>query len=580
MKAVRKLVKLVSIALVLIATAAQAQEFHPNRVTLTFDHFYTYDEMSKNLHDLTAAYPELLSIQSIGKSYEGRDLWLVTINNPKTGPHTTKPAMYIDGNIHGNEVQCSEVGLYTIWYLTKSYGKVEMLTELLDESVFYILPMVNPDGRSLWFDQPNGSSSCRSGNKPLDNDRDGLFDEDGPEDLDGDGEILQMRRRTPNGRYKDSPVDPRLMTRCKPGEKGQYERLGREGIDNDGDGRINEDGVGGYDMNRNWPADWQPNYIQRGAGDYPLSYPEPRAIAEFIFAHPNIAGVQAYHNAGGMILRGPGQKYVGEYPREDLAVYDHIGKKGEKILPFYRYMTLWKDLYPVHGGFVTWTAESLGIISFTNELWTANKMFYAESKGGYFGRQEDRLQYNDLLLFGQIYRDWKPFKHPVYGDVELGGWVKMSSRVPPGFMLTEMCHRNAAFTIFHARAMPKVEFLGAEVRKLDGGLFELTVEVTNQHMIPTVTALATRRKIGARDYIEIKSADGSAIEVVAGGTLSNRFTAPLAFVEHQPWRIWNARGLKGEQPRLYRWILRGGGKVKVTYWSQKATEVSTTVDLQ
>ncbi|MFQ5429256.1 MAG: M14 family metallopeptidase [Phycisphaerae bacterium] len=571
---------LVAFLWAIAAPAAVAQQDHPSRVPLRFDHLYDYDELSNALHDLARAYPELLTLQSIGTSYEGRSMWLMTINNPGTGSDREKPAMYIDGNIHGNEVQAAEVCLYTIWYLTKSYGHVESLTRLLDESTFYILPMVNPDGRAHWFEKPNTSSSSRSGTKPTDNDRDGLMDEDGYDDLDGDGEILTMRRRTPNGRWKDSPDDPRLMVFCEPGEPGQYERLGREGIDNDGDGSINEDGPGGYDMNRNWPADWQPGYIQYGAGDYPFSYPETRCIGAFVKAHPNIAGVQAYHNAGGMILRPPGAKYIKPYPRADRAVYDYLGRKGEEMLPFYRYMIIWKDLYPVHGGFVNWTAEHLGIFSFTNELWTADKMFYKKSKSGFFGRQEDLLKYDDMLLFGQTFRPWKPFKHPTYGDIELGGWVKYSMRVPPGFMLAEVCHRNMAFTIFHAQAMPVIEFAEATVRAKGDGVFEITAAIRNTHPIPTISAIAAKDRIGARDYIEIAPEAGANVEILAGGTLGDRFLAPLKPVEHQPQRIWNDRGVPGLRTRFFRWIVSGPGAVRITYWSQKAKTISKTLDLK
>ncbi len=118
-----------------------------------------------------------------------------------------------------------------------------------------------------------------------------------------------------------------MLVPVKPGEPGEYDLLGMEGIDNDGDGRINEDPPGGYDMNRNWPADWQPDHIQHGAGDYPLCWPETRAVAEFLLAHPNVAGVQAFHNAAGMILRGPGHSSrQGEYPRGDDRVADEIGR--------------------------------------------------------------------------------------------------------------------------------------------------------------------------------------------------------------------------------------------------------------
>ena len=221
--------------------------------------------------------------------------------------------MYVDGNIHGNEVQGAEAALYLIWYLTENRDRVEFLRRLTDEKVFYIVPTINPDGRAYWFDAPNTAHSSRSGKSPLDDDRDGQVDEDGFDDLNGDGQISQMRRKDPNGQFTISPEDHRLLVSIKPGEEVQgdrYELLGLEGLDNDGDGRINEDPPGGYDLNRNWPADWQPESVQPGAGDYPLCWPETRAVAQFLRDHPNVAGVQAFHNAAGMILRGPGHPHV------------------------------------------------------------------------------------------------------------------------------------------------------------------------------------------------------------------------------------------------------------------------------
>ncbi|MFQ5501162.1 MAG: M14 family zinc carboxypeptidase, partial [Phycisphaerae bacterium] len=159
MKSIHKTLMIAGFASALFAMPIQAQSYHPSRVNLAFDHLYDYEEIAKAMQDLARAYPELLTLQSIGTSFEGRNMWLMTINNSQTGPDTDKPAMYIDGNIHGNEVQAAEVGLYTIWYLSKSHGKVESLTKLIDESAFYILPMVNPDGRSHWFKKLNTASS-------------------------------------------------------------------------------------------------------------------------------------------------------------------------------------------------------------------------------------------------------------------------------------------------------------------------------------------------------------------------------------------------------------------------------------
>ncbi len=556
-----------------------AQPHRAGTVDLRFDRFYNYAEMTQALKDLAASYPDHLTLESIGHSSEGRDMWMMTINNAKTGSDRDKPAMYIDANVHGNEVQGSEVCLYTISFLMKNYGHIAKITELVDTRAFYVLPSVNPDGRSHWFDNPNTSSSSRTGKKPTDNDYDGLYDEDGYDDLDGDGWITSMWQPDPNGRYRRSNKDPRIFKRVPRNEKGDYTRLGSEGIDNDGDGRINEDGPGGYDMNRNWPSGWRPNYVQYGAGEYPFSYPETACIGEFILDHPNIAAVQSYHNAGGMILRGPGAEDREDYyPRSDVAVYNEIAKTGERILPNYRSMTIWEDLYTVHGGFVNWTSEGLGIFSFTNELWTRAQYYYG--KEGDWPREEQRLKFGDLLQFGELWVSLKPYNHPTHGEVLIGGWNQYASRVPPTFMLEELCHRNFAFTMYHADQMPQLSFSRVQVKALDAGVWEVTAEVTNTAAIPSISAIAAARKIGARDKMSLSATDGGTARVLTSGTLSDWLSRSMTLTERQPEHIWVEGGVASHGQRFFRWIVEGAGPLELEYKSQKGGTIRKAAALE
>ncbi len=556
-------------------TLAQAQ--HESKVDLQFNTYYTFDEMTTALHDLVKAYPDMLSIQSLGQSVAGRDMWIVTLNNPKTGKDTDKTAMFIDANIHGNEVQGAETVLYSIWYLTKSYGKIDHITKLVDERAFYFLPMENPDGRSVFLEEASTPHHLRGGIKPTDNDHDGLYDEDGYDDLDGDGHITSMWMPDPLGRFKRDPKDDRFFIRVGQDEEpGGWTNLGSEGYDNDDDGSINEDGIGGYDPNRNWPSDWQPLHVQYGADDYPFSLPETRAIADFIEVHPNIAGFQSYHNTGGMILRGPGANYV-SYPREDTRFYDKLGAEGEAILPFYDYMIIHEDLYTVHGGEVNWAAEGLGIASFTNELWTDKKMFQRQDGPS----QEERKKFRDLLQFGDVYVPYKEFDHPQFGMVLIGGTKKYSSRVTPPWALEEGCHRNFAFTMFHADEMPQVSWGKHDVRSIGDNLWQVTVQVENDKIIPTITGQARVNRIGNRDYMECKTLDKRA-DVVASGSASSflphiKMTSPT---EHQPERIWNARGIGSESQRMFRFLVTGSGEVQLEYYSQKGGTITMNIPLE
>jgi hypothetical protein len=305
------------------------------RVEIPWNRFYDEPEIKAQFARLEAQWPELLSHEVIATSVEGREMPVWILNDPASGPHSVKSAMWVDANVHGNEVQGAEAVLYLAWYLLENKGTNERVDELLGRVAFYLLPMVNPDGRAHWFNEANNPHSSRSGVAPIDNDRDGLFDEDGPDDLNGDGAIVQMRKHVPGeGTHRLDPDDPRIMVRVPPDQRGDWIYLGSEGVDDDGDGRVNEDGLGGYDMNRAWPSLWMPDHVQYGAGPYPLYWPETLGIATFIVEHPNIGAVQSFHNAGGMILRGPGAEVYGEYPRQDLRVYDEIGRDGERMLPF------------------------------------------------------------------------------------------------------------------------------------------------------------------------------------------------------------------------------------------------------
>ncbi len=559
------------------AAPAVAQPHVEGRVEIAFNRYYTYAELEDHMKRIAAAYPDLVELREIGRSLQGRSLWVAIVNSPKTGPHTTKPAMWIDGNVHGNEVQSAEAVLYSLWYLTKAYGQVPSLTDLLDRCSFYFMVSVNPDGREYWFDEANTPHSSRSNQRPVDDDRDGLFDEDPPDDLDGDGSITQMWIRDPDGRWERDKHDPRVFRRVRDDQRGEWTLLGSEGIDNDGDGRINEDGPGGDDMNRNWPSGWKPSYAQGGAGEFPFSNPETRAVGDFIMAHPNIAAGQSYHNAGGMILRGPGAQFRENlYPRSDARVYDEIARIGEDMLSYYRSMIIWRDLYTVHGGFVNWLAEGLGIISFTNELWTNARYFQRDISNP----DDERMWlFRDRLQFGLAFKDYTEFDHPQHGPVLVGGLNKWSSRSTPTFMLEEECHRNFAFTMFHADHMPLLAFERVETARAGDGLWTVTVQVRNDRLIPSRTAIQAQRRIGTNDLLTCEPLAGG--RVAASGSMNTWRDTRIDPVPFEPARVQLPAGVPGRGSVIHRFYVEGkpGETVRIRYTGERAKDIETTITL-
>lgn len=472
--------------------------------------------------------------------------------------------MYIDGNIHSNEIQGTEIALYTAWYLSEMFNSVDFIKQLLNEKVFYIVPTINPDAREHFMKEPNTASTPRSGLKPLDDDGDGLKDEDSFDDLNGDGHITMMRRKNKRGSFRVDPEFAQRMVRVEGDQFGNYDFIGYEGLDNDGDGRLNEDRPGYYDPNRDWGWNWQPDYIQRGAHKYPFSLPENRAAMEFVMAHPNIAAGQSYHNSGGMLLRGPGASEDRDtYNRQDIQVYDTISEKGEKLLPGYRYLVVYDDLYTVFGGELDWFYGSRGIFTFSNELWTDYLMFYDDDRSA-----TDDYEFNKSLLFGDAFVEWKAYDHPTYGEIEIGGFKKNFGRAHPGFLLEQDAHRNMAFTIYHAYQTPHLVIDEISEESLGGGLTEVTAEVTNTRIIPTHASQDLKYNIERPDYITLEGAD-----VQAGMIVENRDLNQTVEQKNNPARI-KVDNIPGKGTVTVRWIISGGGNYTVTVDSEKGGVVS------
>ena len=552
-------------------------------VPLRFDRYYNYDEVNEALKVLNKAYPELTKLDVVGKSEEGREIYALTINNPKTGSELEKPGVYVDGNIHGNEVQAGEVCLYYANMLLTKYGENEKITKVVDRNAHYIIPVVNVDGRYHFFENAHTPSSSRSISIPNDDDGDGLFDEDAPDDLDGDGSITQMRIKDPFGEYKADPEDKRVLVRCKPGEKGEYTLLGSEGIDNDGDGRLNEDAEGYLDPNRDWGFNWMPRYVQSGAGKFPLSGVGLKAINDYIAARPNIIIGFAFHNNGGMWLRVPSEKSI-NIPASDIAAFDVNGKNALKITPGDVYMPSY-DLYPTYGDFDSHLFFIHGAFSFVGELFQDESETYRENvnkpqpesqeqsyRGELPERSRERLKFNDNVVQGELYKEWKTYNHPVYGEIEIGGWVKMSSRLPHPFMLPELVHRNASVVLLAAENTPDISMEVIETKEIGKNLHQVRVRLKNKNGLPSMAEYSVNKKIYPQDILKVTGG-----KVVAGGKISDIRLNKVSYKEKKPEiQFLSIPGYKNVE---YQFIIEGKGDITFSYESQKANNVKTSVKL-
>jgi murein tripeptide amidase MpaA len=490
---------------------------------LRFDRFYRYDELTEILKAWADERPDLYALESIGQSWEGRDVWLCTLTNVETGPALEKPAFLIEANIHALEVTGCTAALHLIDRLLTGYGEDEQVTRALDTRAFYVIPRLSPDGAELALaDRPRFvRSSLRPW--PLVDEQDGLLEED----VDGDGRVLMMRIPDPNGAWKPHPEEPRLLIRRDPvDEGGEYYRVLWEG-------RIrNYDGVTikiappleGLDLNRNFPMEWAVEGEQRGAGPYPTSEPEIRAMVEAIVQRPNITGHIAYHTFSGVHLRPYGGYDDDHFPTDDLRTYELIGEKATELTG-YPAVSVFHDFkyHPkqtIKGSAHDWLYDHLGVISWTTEFWSPQRRAGIEDYHFIEWLRDHPpeddlklLRWNDEELGGKGYVDWYPFEHEQLGPVELGGWDLMYcwGNVPSQFLEAEIAP-HSELALWHTLISPRLEIRSLEVEALGEGSWLVRLVVENTGWLPTkVTEKAVEKKAVRPLEAEITVPDGARV---------------------------------------------------------------------
>jgi murein tripeptide amidase MpaA len=497
--------------------------------TPRFDSFYKHDELTRLLFEYAQAFPKLAAIRSIGKSYEGREIWVATITNGATGAADDKPAFWADGNIHAAELTASTAVLYFLHELLTKHGSDAEITQLLDTRAVYLCPRLNPDGAELALaDRPRHiRSSTRR--YPFDEEPvEGLTSED----IDGDGRILFMRIADPHGTWKKCEQDPRLMVAREPGEfGGEYYRLMPEGLIKNYDGltiKVNSD-LEGIDLNRNFPSGWRQEYEQVGAGDYPTSEPEVKAMVDFIVAHKNIGAAVSYHTHSGVILRPMGTQSDDDMIPEDLWAIKRFSEIGARLTG-YPAISIWHDFkyHPkdVISGTQDWIYEHLGALFWVVEIWAPNREAgIADYKWIDWYREhplEDDLkliQWSDEHCGGQAHVDWKPFMHPQLGAIEIGGWDKMNFwRNPPPPLREREAARFPKWMTRIALSLPKLELLRTEVRALGPDTWRVRIAVVNSGWLPAyVTKRALTRKTVRGVIFEIHLPEGDpSVSLVSG----------------------------------------------------------------
>jgi hypothetical protein len=536
---------------------------------LTWDRYHTVDVMYTWMRRWAERYPDIVEVYQVGTSYEGRPILQATLTNTATGPATDKPAAYFEGGRHSGEITSSESVLWLMQHLVEGYGNDPEITRLLDRAAIYLRPQNNPDGSNLYL---HTAQTNRSTVRPVDQNNDGLTDNNPATDLDGDGVVLQMRWRNPNGNWDLDPRDPtgRAMVQV-PAGTGSWSRSS-EGAGNDG--------IGGLDLHRNYPQNWRPmpgrehtgrGWTQGGAGAYPLSEPETKNVVLFLLENPNVGGVNSMDTRVPMHLRPPSTSRGEEsmFP-EDLALYLHMDSVGVSITGYpwagdvyYDYATRGarQTGNPLFGHGPDFGYFFYGAIWYGDELWDGGQV--PDLNGDGVVDELDRLIWSDSVTGGRAFKDWTPFNHPTLGEVEIGGWhPKFWAQNGPPEVLGEWAGNQALFNLYMAQSLPELAVGAVAVRETgrtdDGVQWEVRIPVRNDGFLPTSLRQARLVKMVRPDWVELRvpgmGVQRYELDYLEGGETKEAvftFTLPQGTTPSGRYDVLSTRGgvVRGELPQ-------------------------------
>jgi len=561
---------------------------------MRFDRYLRHGELTDTLREFAAAHPGLIRLQSLGHSFEGREILLAVVTRFETGTDLGKPGLWVDGNIHATEVAGSMACLYLLQYLLDGYGCDPEVTRCLDSRVFYVCPRLNPDGAEWALaDAPR---LIRSSTRPYPHDEEPIGGLE-RKDVDGDGRVLSMRIVDPNGPWKESDHDPRLLVRREPAEQGgRYFRLLPEGTlqDYDGTSIHLQPRKHQLDLNRNFPAGWRQEHEQHGAGPFPASEPEVQAAVRFISAHPNVTGAVCFHTYSGVLLRPYSHMADDSLPAEDLWTYQKIGAKGTELTG-YPNISVFHDFryHPkevITGSMDDWFYEHGGVFAWTVEIWSPQRQAgIGDYKFIEWYREhpvEDDLKllrWNDEVLGGKGFVSWYAFDHPQLGPVELGGWDTLYtwSNQPPQLLEQEI-ERFPRWLLWHLLISPRLELLETRADALGDDTWRITLVVHNTGWLPTYVtkkALANKRTRGVVCEIELPlgATLESGLRREVRGELEGRAYKPVA---PSSWAGWG--GDVTDDRLKVEWVVRAprGTLISMTARHERAGAIRAQAVLQ
>lgn len=464
------------------------------KTTYQYDHYFLYQDIIDMCTSFVNNYPDLCSKETICITEKNREVIAMTLTNKNTGDPLDKPAFYMDANTHAGEITGNVVAMHMMDYLLTNYESNSTCKKILDEYTVYVIPRITMDGSEVYLTSAYGLRSA---------DRDYNVQDSGIKqfDLDDDGVIRSMRIKNKHGAWKKDVLNENLMVEREPDDiDGEFYDVFVEGImDNyNGVNLYQKKAEWGLDFNRNYPYGWYNEVRQSGAGYYPLSNPENKAVVDFVLKHPNIGAVLTMHTSGGVLLYPPGTKHEKDGDPTDMKIYKTIGKMATKELD-YPCINIFdnfnKDqVFFPSGAFDDWCYQDQGIFAYTMELWDLNK--HIGKPVDWFDKKEPTIEdmmdtYNKMIKFSEendldAFKPWTKIDHPQFGEVEVGGFNhKFLLQNCPCKFLKEEVEKATKFSLRYLLALPKLNIEDTIVTKLADNMYKVEAVIANDGYMPT-----------------------------------------------------------------------------------------------
>jgi hypothetical protein len=488
-----------------------------------------------------------VNTSSLVKTAGGKDIFLVTVSK---GDKDNKPGIAVVGGIQGTSLASAEIVMQMIEKIVSQNPSV------LDEVAFYFFPDVSPDASGQYF-APLKYERVENA-RPYDDDRDGKTDEDGYDDLNNDGLITWMRIKDPDkGEFLIHPDNPSVMVKAdiSKNQKAEYIVI-HEGIDNDKDGKINEDLPGGVIFNKNFSYNYP--YFGYGAGENSFSEEESLALAKFLFDHWNIFA---------LLCIGPENNLSGftdlKLELTDKNIPSSVNEKDkpyfESVVNLYKKMTRLNDsakVAPSGGDMLSWAYFHYNRFAFGTPAWNVSK-----TKNNRGSPEFDYLQWaSDNGLQDQTF-PWQKINHPDFPGkvVEIGGIKPFLTFNPPLPVLDSVANQHLEFLIALASMHPALTFNDVKITKRSDNLYMVEVEITNSGRFPTMPALAVESKWIKKVRLDINTSKTQ--EVVGGRKV---FLYDLI--------------APGETVKAA-WLLNGKGKISLKAGSPQTGYINREIEL-